>query len=323
LIEVLASPPLNTVQDLGRAGHRDVGVSRAGAMDTLALRVGNLLAGNDEAAAGIEVQLFPMRLRFLAGASFAVTGAAAVATLDGVEAMPWWRCRARPGQVLEIGQPARGARAYVCVEGGIAVPQVLGSRSTDLRSAFGGFEGRFLMRGDRLALGVPGDGERPSLGVMPPVRALPVAHATGSKRVWPVRVLRAGEYERFPAAMQHLFHETPWEITRQADRAGYRLAGPALVAGAHVEMRSYGVVPGLVQVPPGGQPIIQLSDANTAGGYPKIAAVIECDLWRVGQARPGDRLQFIECSWQQAREAQRAHDAWLDRTRALVKRHRR
>jgi allophanate hydrolase len=328
VIEVVSTMALNTVQDLGRHGNRHIGVSTAGAMDALALRVGNCMLGNDGDAAAIEVQTFPFEVRFLAATRFALTGADARATLDGLHVLPWWHGSAREGQVLKLGYPTHGARAYVAFEGGIAVPDVLGSRSTDRRSAFGGLDGRFLKRGDRLRLGVPTRRrERPAqFGVVPPLLALGAgrpgseAAARPARRgqVWAVRVLRAGEYERFPASMQQSFWDAEWEVTHQADRTGYRLCGPALRPDAHIEMRSYGVVPGLIQVPPGGQPIIQLSDANTAGGYPKIAAVIEADLWRVGQARAGDSLRFVDCAYGQARQATEEIEAYLAEVRRLI-----
>lgn len=304
MIEVSATPPLNAVHDLGRPGQRHMGVGTCGAMDALALELANMMVGNASRAAGIEVQTYPFELRFLADARFAVTGADCAATLDGRALLPWWQTKAVQGQVLRLNYPSRGLRAYLAFEGGILVPEVLGSRSTDLRSGFGGLEGRFLKRGDRLALGARLAGPlelAAGFGIVPPTVALP--GPLGAGQALPIRVLRAGEYERFPAAMHKTFWETDWQVTHQSDRAGYRLSGPPLLLDAHIEMRSYGVVPGLIQVPPGGQPIIQLSDANTAGGYPKFATVIEADLWRLGQARAGSKLRFIDASYQQARQA--------------------
>jgi allophanate hydrolase subunit 2 len=128
-------------------------------------------------------------------------------------------------------------------------------------------------------------------------------------------VLRAGEYDLFPAAAQESFWATNWKITHQSDRGGYRLAGQKLALDTPVEMRSYGLVAGIVQVPPSGQPIIQLSDANTAGGYPKIATVIEADLWRLGQARHGSFIRFIEVTYEEAVEAMTPVTAYLKQIR--------
>ena len=139
MIEVVASGPLNTIQDLGRQGLRNLGISTAGVMDDVALRIGNLLVGNDEGAAGIEVQTFPFELRFERDTQIAVTGAHSDRSrLKKTPMMPWWSFIARAGDLLTITHPQQGARSYVSVGGGIDVPEGLGSRSTHLRNAFGG-----------------------------------------------------------------------------------------------------------------------------------------------------------------------------------------
>lgn len=298
MIEVLSTLPLNTVQDLGRFGSRHYGVSTSGVMDPVAFVVGNVLLGNPDNAAVIEVQTFPFVVRFLADLDFAVTGADVQATLDEDALPPWWAASARRGQTLTLRPPRSGARAYLALAGGIDVPVTLGSRSTHLRSEFGGFCGRSLEQGDVLRT-LDGDGgstpwRSGGLGVVPPAFALPSRDIGTNDKALRVRVMRAGEYELFPDAMQEAFWTTDWKITHHSDRGGYRLAGNALKLPMPVELRSYGLVAGIIQVPPSGEPIIQLSDANTAGGYPKIAAVIEADLWRLGQARLGSFIRFEE-----------------------------
>jgi biotin-dependent carboxylase-like uncharacterized protein len=300
VIEIVSTLPLNTVQDLGRFGARHYGVSTSGVMDPVAFTVGNVLLGNPDNAAAIEVQTFPFVVRFLADTNFAVTGADTAATLDDREIPPWWSATARKGQTLTLRPPASGARAYLTVAGGIDVPLILGSRSTHLRSEFGGFGGRYLEQGDVLRT-LDGEGHAApwksgGLGVVPPSFVLPITNG----RVLPVRVLKAGEYDLFSPEMRERFWATEWKITHHSDRGGYRLSGSPLKLAAPVEMRSYGLVAGIVQVPPSGEPIIQLSDANTAGGYPKIAAVIEADLWRLGQARLGSFIRFVEATYEAA-----------------------
>jgi biotin-dependent carboxylase-like uncharacterized protein len=319
VIEILSTPPLNSVQDLGRFGSRHYGVSTSGVMDPVALVVGNALLGNPDNAACIEVQTFPFVVRFLGDTSFAVTGADTAATLDERALPSWWSATARAGQTLTLRPPASGARAYLTLAGGIDVPVILGSRSTHLRSEFGGFCGRALQQGDvlRTLAGEAGIGPWKSggLGVMPPAFALPSRGTTTNDKVLRVRVLRAGEYDLFPKGMQEKFWTTDWRITHHSDRGGYRLSGRALKLPAPVELRSYGLVAGIVQVPPSGEPIIQLSDANTAGGYPKIAAVIEADLWRLGQARLGSFIRFEEVSYEAAVEAMAPVTAYIARIR--------
>jgi biotin-dependent carboxylase-like uncharacterized protein len=333
VIEILSTSALATVQDLGRRGALRWGVGTSGAMDPMALAAGNLLLGNDENDAAIELQVFPFQLRFGVDCDFAVTGADTAAQLDGLPVLPWWRATAHAGQVLRLGPPRRGgawpaSRAYLCLAGGVDVPAVLGSRSTQLRGAFGGHGGRALRQGDRLAMGRP---DRPGLqghdaaggpaagldkglGLVPPALAMPL-QADGLPAV---RVLPAAEYERYTEASRATFWSRPWKITAQSDRYGYRLAGEPLVPIAAMEMRSHGIVPGVIQVPPGGQPIVQMRDAQPSGGYPKIGTVIEADLWRLGQAPIGSQVRFVETTWREAIDAQEANQRWLAQARRLV-----
>jgi biotin-dependent carboxylase-like uncharacterized protein len=301
VIEILTSHALNTIQDLGRVGARRFGVSTSGAMDPVAVAAGNALLGNDAGAASIEVQTFPFRLRFGADIAFALTGGDCNAMLADRAVPPWWCMRARAGDVLALAAPRRGARAYLTFEGGIDLPRVLGSRSTHIRGGFGGLDGRALQEGDvvpvsqtqREAVG------RFDFGAEPPDQVIAGSNAS-EDGVLRVRVMRAGEYDLFSEDMQAIFWSTTWKISLNSDRGGYRLTGAELTLPAPVEMRSHGVVAGVVQVPPAGEPIIQMSDANTAGGYPKMAAVIQADLWRLGQARPGSLIAFREVDYNEA-----------------------
>ncbi|MGO4854205.1 biotin-dependent carboxyltransferase family protein [Phaeovulum sp. W22_SRMD_FR3] len=311
MIEILTTAGLCSVQDLGRDGQYFQGLGRAGAMDALALQLGNLLLGNPQDAAGIEVQMMPFRLRFLTAQAFAVTGADCAADLDGQALPPFWRAEAQPGQVLTLGPVRRGCRAYVALQGGVDVPQVLGGRATQLREGFGGFEGRFLRPGDRLQAAAtrPGAGTIAGYGLLPPSRALP----QDSGDAITLRVLPAGEYPDFTDTARRDFETAIFRVSRQINRTGYRLEGPPLLLETPRELRSHGVVPGVIQVPPGGQAIIQLADAATMGGYPKIATVIEADLWRLGQAAAGAALRFQPVSLRAAEAAAAEVTAYLAR----------
>ena len=320
MIEILSSSALATVQDLGRLGALRWGVGTSGAMDPLALAAGNLLLGNDEGAAGIEVPVFPFEVRFDADCAFAVTGADCMARLDDASVLPWWACEANAGQVLRLGVPRqdgtwRACRAYLCVAGGIDVPEVLGSRSTQMRGAFGGLEGRALQRGDRLGQGKVCDSAHPvGFGLVPPGLALPL-QADGHPAV---RVLPAAEYDCYTEASHAAFWSQPWKVTSQSDRYGYRLAGTPLESVRPVEMRSHGIVPGVIQVPASGQPIIQMCDAQPSGGYPKIGTVIEADRWRLGQIPIGSQIRFIETTWDEAVDALEQNRHWLGEARRWV-----
>jgi biotin-dependent carboxylase-like uncharacterized protein len=322
MIEILSSSALATVQDLGREGGLRWGVGTSGAMDPLALAAGNLLLGNEESAAAIEIPVFPFRVRFAEDCAFAVTGADCAATLDARPLMPWSTYQARAGQVLNLGMPQggawRSARAYLCVAGGVDVPPVLNSRSTQLRGAFGGLEGRALRKGDTLRAGAPGRATRATgIGLVPPALQLPL-HVDGCPAM---RVLPAAEYEAYTAASREAFWSTAWKVTPQSDRYGYRLSGEALEPIAAMELRSHGIVPGVIQVPPGGQPIVQMRDAQPSGGYPKLGTVIEADLWRLGQAAIGSHVRFIQTTWDEAVAALDEIRAWLDESRRLLELH--
>jgi 5-oxoprolinase (ATP-hydrolysing) subunit C len=319
VIEILSSSALATVQDLGRLGALRWGVGTSGAMDPLALAAGNLLLGNDEGAAAIEIPVFPFEVRFDADCAFTITGADCASRLDDVAVLPWWTCEAKAGQVLRLGVPRqdatwRACRAYLCVAGGIDVPEVLGSRSTQLRGAFGGLDGRALRRGDRLHCGARARVQPAAIGLVPPALGMPL-HVDGFSAV---RVLPAAEYDCYTDASRVAFWSQPWKITAQSDRYGYRLAGTPLEAIRPVETRSHGIVPGVIQVPASGQPIIQMCDAQPSGGYPKIGTVIEADRWRLGQIPIGNAIRFIQTTWDEAIDALEQNERWIGDARRLV-----
>lgn len=320
MIEVVTAGALTTVQDRGRYGCLRWGVGTAGAMDGLALAAGNILLGNDEGCAAIEVQVFPFRVRFNEDCPFALTGADCLAKLDGVPLVPWCAHEARAGQELQLSAPPPGAlrasRAYICLPGGVDVPVVLNSRSTQLRGAFGGLGGRALQKGDLLRAARTSGTRAARIGLLPPGVALP-RERDGCLAV---RVLPAAEYASYTEASHAAFWRNPWKITPQSDRYGYRLAGDEpLKPVAPMEMRSHGIVPGVIQVPPDGQPIVQMRDAQPTGGYPKIGTVIEADLWRLGQAPIGSRIRFVETTWDEALAAADEIEAWLaDAARQLA-----
>lgn len=321
MIEILTSAQLATIQDLGRTGYLRYGVGVAGAMDPIALSVGNLLLGNSANSAGVEIPVFPFKVRFGCDLSFALTGADSLATIDGHAIPPWWTRSGHEGQVLTLNPPISGARVYLALAGGVDVPLVLGSRSTQLRGAFGGYEGRALKKGDiihacrtdvpmRSTMHFDGAG----VGVQPPELALASRlrsdHSCSDAAT--VRVLRASEYELFETSSLERFWGEEWLVTSESNRSGYRLAGPALNLKSPIEKRSHGIVPGIVQVPPGGQPIVQMQDAQTMGGYPKIGTVIEADLWKLGQARTGSIVRFSQVDYVDAISALDDIDKYLD-----------
>ncbi|WER46116.1 biotin-dependent carboxyltransferase family protein [Cupriavidus sp. WKF15] len=311
MIEIIRPGALASVQDLGRTGFRRFGVGRAGAMDPLALTLGNRLLGNAPGCAAIEFTLGRAAVRFHDDLRVALAGAECSANLDGVPVWSWHAFDVRRGSTLTLPATRGGTRAYLCVAGGIDVEPVMGSRSTDLKAGFGGYAGRALREGDRLPAARPGvTGDPGWLGVQAPSWALPVADAGGAM---PIRLLPGPEYDDFEPAAQAALWESDWTITPNSNRMGLRLQGPALARKAErsADLLSHGVVPGVIQVPPAGQPIALMADAQTTGGYPKIGVVIGADLWRLAQVPLGAPVRFVRVTLEEAAAAQAAVDRYL------------
>jgi KipI family sensor histidine kinase inhibitor len=298
-LEVLEPGLLTTIQDLGRRGHRRLGVCWAGALDTPAARAANALVGNAAGEAVLECTLAGPRLRFLCPRHFAVTGADLGAVLHRHDLGAWEvplgrRVLARPGNELAFTERRGGCRAYLAFAGGLAVPLVLGSRSTDLGSGFGGVDGRSLRRGDRLWLGRERGGS-PELE-----RWRPTEHETHPLRV---RVVLGPQHERIEPASLERFLGEPYRIGATSNRVGCRLEGPRLAHRGGAEIVSDGMAPGSIQVPPDGLPIVMLADAPTTGGYAKPATVLSADLPRLAQLVPGgDSVRFEAVTLEEARE---------------------
>lgn len=317
MIEILSNGALNLVQDLGRPGCLSMGVSHGGAMDVPALQYANLLLGNDKGAAGIEITIFPFRVRCTQSTYIACTGAAVVLEISGRAYPVWSAVRVEAGDVLMISPPQVGSRAMLAFQGGIAVPKVLGSSSTDLKSGFGGLEGRGLSKLDQLVVGPPQtEGEVSGLSLVP--RSRTVLAAELASGVVTVRALAGSDYEEFSVKARKDFEQTEYKLTPDCNRQGYRLEGAALKTRRKLELLSHGVVPGTVQVPPAGQPIVQMAEANTIGGYPRVATVILADLWRLAQMRPGQAVRFVIIDGDCALQAGRDHDAEYQKIRAQL-----
>ncbi|RYY97413.1 MAG: biotin-dependent carboxyltransferase family protein, partial [Comamonadaceae bacterium] len=262
MITVLKPGMLASVQDLGRPGHRQFGICPGGALDTLALTLANRLVGNPDSAAGLELTMGGSMLRFECATRIALAGDDFGARLDGQPVWPGWSIAVAGGQTLQLaGANASpnvkpGLRTWIAVAGGIDVEPVLGSRSTDLKAGFGGHQGRALRKNDRLALGAhaldEAQRDRRAFGVRTP------AWATGEGTTEPIalRVMPGPEHEQFTLAARKALWNDMWHITTQSNRMGSRLAGPELRRQRPVDMLSSGVIPGTIQVPPSGQPII-------------------------------------------------------------------
>jgi biotin-dependent carboxylase-like uncharacterized protein len=279
VLTVLAPGLFTTVQDRGRPGWASIGVTRSGAADRQAAALANRLVGNDAAAAVLEVTVGGLQVRAGRTLLVAVSGAPAPVTVDGRAAPFDAPLTLRPGQVLGLGNPAVGLRSYLAVRGGIGVPPVLGSRSTDTLSGLGPAP---LRPGDVLPVG--------ALAADEPVVDVAPVRAPSSRPV--LRVLPGPRRDWLaPAAWTALTAED-WTVSPDSDRVGLRLAGPRLDRARTDELPSEGLVPGAVQVPPDGAPVLFLVDHPVTGGYPVLAVVTTDDLPAAAQLRPGDRVRF-------------------------------
>ncbi|MEV0701367.1 biotin-dependent carboxyltransferase family protein [Saccharopolyspora sp. NPDC050389] len=279
-LEILATGPLATIQDLGRPGLAGIGVGRSGAADGGSFRLANRLVGNDEGAAAIEVTFGGLAIRATRDLTAAVTGAPCPITVDGRVAAVNSVLRIPAGAELRMGVPGRGLRSYLAVRGGIAVPPVLGSRATDVLAGLGPEP---LASGAMLPVGPPPD-RFPQVDVAP-VEACPADEIV-------LRVEPGPRHDWFVDDALTTLVSRPYEVTAESNRIGMRLDGPALERSRTEELPSEGMVVGALQVPPSARPTLFLADHPVTGGYPVIAVVAAADLDAAAQARPGQRIRF-------------------------------
>jgi antagonist of KipI len=295
---------LTTAQDLGRFGYQKHGVIVSGAMDPFAHRVANLLVGNAESEATLEMTLKGPVLEFETDALISLCGADLSPTIEGRPLPLWKPILVQRGQVLQFGTCRFGTRAYLAIAGGWQLPLVMGSRSTYLRAGLGGYQGRALREGDRLPVGSwsPASRElaeqlrqRQGSGVFAAMdwgvtaELLPAYHSAPV-----IRAMRGNHFDLFSAKSREAFFSEPFRVTPQSDRMGYRLDGPSLTLSQPYELISEAVSFGTVQVPAEGKPIVLLADRQTTGGYPKIAQIATVDLPVIAQTKPGDLIRFTE-----------------------------
>jgi antagonist of KipI len=319
-VSVVRAGFLTSVQDLGRTGFRQFGVSLSGALDPNALRIANLLVGNEESAAGVEVTFGGLQLRLEdkrlvawcggdfnvhAGSTVLPSGHAAVVNAD---------------EKLKIGHARAGCRCWLAISGGIDVLTVLGSRSTDLRAGFGGLEGRVLRDGDLIPLGQWRRSETAATNKISSWSA-PASWAQTASASSTLRFVRGVDWERFNTSTLQHFTDQTFAVGPDSDRMGVRLDGPKLIRDQEADLISEAVAPGTIQVPPSGKPILLLGDCQTIGGYPKIAQLITVDLPIAAQLRAGDSVRLREVSLADAQTLLLEREHELELFRVGIKLH--
>jgi biotin-dependent carboxylase-like uncharacterized protein len=314
----------STVQDDGRRDVSRFGVSPSGAVDWFSARAANLLVGNATGAAVIETTLLGASFEISCDARIAITGAFAPMTIDGATARAWRSHDVRAGARISIGPAERGARSYVGIEGGIEVPLVLGSASTDLGAGFGGYQGRALRAGDLLNVGPE---RSPEAGTdVEPERSLGVAPSEARRQhlAYPPKTIPSWDpsvtLRVLPGPHRSSLSERLWDellvrsygVSSRSTRQGVQLEGDAIGLERPTDVISAGAYAGCVQVTSAGLPVILLAEHQTTGGYATAACIIAADTPRAGQLRPGDAVRFVLVSQAEAVHALRALRRTLD-----------
>lgn len=307
-IKVLDAGLLTTVQDLGRPGYQKDGVPVAGAMDRWSLRLANLLVGNLEGEAGLEITMLGPTLLFQEDAWIAITGADLSPTMDG-QVLPMYRpLFIKSGAQIQFHSSKHGCRTYLAIAGGIDVPEAMGSKSTYLPAGIGGFGGRALLAGDQINIEKHATSLHEkmatrwsiSLNVLPQYKPEIVLH-----------IVLGHEHDFFTKEALDIFFTESFKASPQSNRMGYRLQGPTLKFKTPKELLSSPVAAGTIQVPHGGQPIILTADCQTTGGYPRIGHVIQADWPLLAQVKPGDNIRF------QIVTLDEAHQHFLEQEKVL------
>ncbi|HHT7190560.1 TPA: biotin-dependent carboxyltransferase family protein [Bacillus cereus] len=307
-VEVLHAGMFTTVQDLGRSHYQRYGVPVGGAMDQSALRLINLLVGNEENEAGLEMTIMGPKLLIKKTTLLAIGGADMEPLLNG-ERIPLWRpILAEEGSMLCLGKAKHGCRAYVTFAGGIHIDRTMGSKSTYIRAAIGGIEGRMLKKGDYFQIGAGSEMANCFIQNLQEEERVKMKWAISNntlpkyKKHPKLRIITDFEYNQFTEKSKESFFTKEYKVSNYADRMGYRIEGEILNRIEEKEILSSPVTFGTIQVPNGGQPIILMADRQTTGGYPRIGNVISVDLPLLAQLKPGDYVSFEKVTIEEAEQ---------------------
>jgi antagonist of KipI len=305
-IKIISPGLLTTIQDAGRVGYQKTGVSPSGALDLKALRTANILVTNPMDEACLEMTMLGASMEFTENNFIAVAGGDFSPTLNGEPIRPYTAVRVSAGSTLAFGPAKTGSRAYVAFSGGLDVPPVMGSKSTNLKCRIGGFEGRKLAMGDEIPFTKPVSELR-----FPLLRELEAPDYEGETVT--LRVVAGPQDEYFTDRGFHTFFSETYTVTNKSDRMGCTLEGPEIEYKTKVDIISDGIPLGAVQVPSGGKPIIMLADRQTTGGYAKIGTVISTDLPLFVQRKVGGKVRFQLISVEEAQKIYRKERKILEK----------
>ncbi|OFI06958.1 KipI antagonist [Clostridium acetireducens DSM 10703] len=302
-LKIINAGLFTTIQDKGRIGYQQFGMSTAGAMDEFSLKVGNILLGNDEYEGALEITMVGPQIEFNTSTVIVITGANISPKLNNNSIPMWHSIKVKKGDVLSFGGAKSGCRSYICFAGGIDVPKVLGSKSTYVKAAIGGFKGRALKSGDEINL-VKINKSLDHIAN----RTIPENFIPKYFKNHEIRLILGPQHESFSKEEIEKFLNSEYEISNQADRMGYRLSGPEIKHIKGADIISDGIALGSVQIPGHGMPIIMMADRQTTGGYTKIATIISTDIPVLGQAKPGDKIKFKNITIEEAHEVLRNYN---------------
>lgn len=297
-IKIQQSGLYTSVQDFGRIGYQDLGFSVCGAMDKRSLAIGNLLVGNKEDEAGLEITLIGPKIKFTEENFIAITGGDLNPKLNGKEVSMYKAIFVNKDDVLSFENAKTGARAYIAFCGGLEIEKVMGSKSTNVKCSLGGYKGRALKEGDFIKFSSPKTYLTNYLS-----RRLDFKLREEQEIV--LRVILGPQDDAFTNKGIITFLNEKYEVTKEFDRMGCRLDGPEIEHKSSADIISDGIVLGSIQVPSHGKPIIMLSDRQTTGGYTKIATVISVDIEKLAQSKTGDKIRFEEISIEKAQKIYR------------------
>ena len=307
MIKVIKPGVQLSVQDLGRTGYRHLGVSKTGSLDPYSQIIANRLINNNDNDAVLEITVGLCELTFLCSTVISLHGADLQASIDGEPIYPGWSYNVKANQTMCFNTGRAGLRAYLAVKGGIKTPLIMESRATDLNACFGGLNGNALSAGDILPIDEYINNDFKQTGALTPAK----------RQI--IRVHSSPHSNTLGQEITDTFVNTRFKVSHNSNRMGVRLENAASSLTHTHSLPSIGVSPGSIQLPPNGEPIVLLNDAQTTGGYPLLGTVIEADLHQFAQFRPGDSVKFEYVTFEDAAKAQRKLNGHLEQLKIALK----